>query len=186
MPAPKKRTAPYVAVKTIHGRRAQAGEPLAFIRSHVGYSGSDCLIWPYGRYGNGYCAIIYEDTQTFAHRVMCRLAHGEPPAQGYDASHTCERGHEGCVNPRHLAWETHKQNHSRRIGVKRKPGTNWGGAGEWVLRKGEDHFRSKLKSADVLAIRADSRSYSKIAQHYGVSVSTIKHIRARNSWAHLP
>lgn len=167
-------------------KRAGPGEPLAFVRAHVGHVEDDCLIWPYSRYGNGYGAIIYEGVQTFAHRVMCKLAHGEPAYEDLEASHSCNKGHEGCVNPSHLVWETHKENHSRRIGVTRKPGTNWGGATDWALRKGEDNFRAKLKTADIPLIRADTRSYAKIAQDYGVSVSTIKHIRAGNSWSHVP
>lgn len=95
------------------------GEPLAFIHAHMNYAGTGCLVWPFGRYENGYGALSYENTQTFAHRVMCRLAHGEPAYEDLEASHICENGHSGCVNPSHLVWETHAENHARRRG-KRK------------------------------------------------------------------
>jgi hypothetical protein len=171
MPLAGKRTAPYVRVNTQHGRRAGAGEPLAFIRAHVDHAGEGCLIWPFGRYANGYCAIVYEGVQTFAHRVMCRLAHGEPAFENLEASHTCDRGHEGCLNPRHLVWETHTENHSRRIGraCPRLKGHRSGSP-------------TKLDDDKVRAIRADQRRYREIAAEYGVSLSTIKHIRAGLRW----
>lgn len=105
----------YAPVKTVLGRRAPAGAPLAFLMEHSEHSGAACLIWPFGRYENGYGAIIYKDRQTIAHRVMCRVAHGEPPVEEFDASHTCQNGHLGCVNPRHLVWESHYDNHQRRV-----------------------------------------------------------------------
>jgi len=47
---------------------------------------------------------------------MCRLANGDPALPWLEASHTCEQGHLGCVNPKHLEWETHYENHQRRAG----------------------------------------------------------------------
>ena len=180
MPTLKKRATPYVAVKTLHGKRAGAGEPIAFILAHVGHTGADCLFWPYAKSWKGYGEVQFEGRASRAHRVMCRLAHGEPPASHYEASHTCNRGHDGCINPRHLVWETHAENHSRRIGVKRRPDTNWGGCAP-----GERNHYAKLTDADVLAIRADPRVYREIALAYGVSLSTIKQIRGRFIWKHV-
>jgi hypothetical protein len=45
-----------------------------------------------------------------AHRVMCEIAHGPKPAPGFVAAHTCGKGREGCVNPRHLRWASQKEN----------------------------------------------------------------------------
>lgn len=174
MPAPKKRTAPYAAVKTIHGKRAQAGEPLAFIRAHVRHAGDDCLIWPYGRYGNGYCAIIHEGVQTFAHRVMCKLAHGEPAYEDLEASHTCDKGHDGCVNPKHLVWETHVENHQRRRG---RPHTR--------NSEARVHNRSTLTPEQVLHVWRSDRSALDLAKECGVTRATIYAIRSGKKWAWL-
>lgn len=45
-----------------------------------------------------------------AHRVMCILAHGEPPSPKHVAGHSCHNGSGGCVNPRHLSWITASEN----------------------------------------------------------------------------
>ena len=113
-----KRATPYTPKKTAMGRRAPAGAPLSFLKENVGRKSAECLIWPFAKYENGYGAIRHENRQTIAHRVMCRLAHGEPAEEYFEASHTCENGHNGCVSPDHLVWETHYDNHQRRVGRK--------------------------------------------------------------------
>lgn len=117
--ASKERAQPYALTGTRLGRRALAGEPQQFIRDHVGYHGDDCVLWPFARAWNGYPEMQFGGKQARAHRVMCMLAHGDPPEPYFEASHICENGHEGCVNPRHLMWETHYDNHQRR--AKGKP-----------------------------------------------------------------
>lgn len=119
-PYVRKRATEYAPAKTLLGRRAPAGAPLAFLKENAARKSGECLIWPFGRYENGYGAIIYEGRQTIAHRVMCRLAHGEPAEEYFEASHTCENGHIGCVSPDHLVWETHYDNHQRRVGRTHK------------------------------------------------------------------
>lgn len=112
--AEQKRSKPYVPKATLFGRRAPQGAPLAFLRQHVSFDGVECLIWPFARARNGYPELQFEGRSARAHRLMCRFAHGEPPEKHYEASHTCENGHLGCVNPKHLVWETHAENHRRR------------------------------------------------------------------------
>ena len=86
------------------------GAGIKFILAHADYAFDDCLIWPLslntGGYGNlGYRGKIYR-----AHRYMCELVNGAPPSPEHEAAHSCGRGHEGCVNPRHLSWKTHQEN----------------------------------------------------------------------------
>lgn len=114
-PAKRERTEPYAPTATRLGRRAKPGEPQAFIQAHLNYQGRDCVLWPFARAQNGYPEMQHNGKQARAHRVICRLAHGEPPLPHFEASHTCENGHLGCVNPRHLVWESHYDNHQRRI-----------------------------------------------------------------------
>jgi hypothetical protein len=155
-------------------KTAKKGEPLAFIKQHVGYQGDDCLIWPFAKYYNGYGAIRYDDIQTIAHRVMCRLAHGEPASEYFEASHTCECGHLGCINPNHLIWETHYENHQRRAGRSSGYGSNV-----------REHGRAKLTPEQVLAIRADERPARLIAQDYRISSDAVGSIRAHQTWKWL-
>jgi hypothetical protein len=66
----------------------------------------------------------------YAHRLMCQLAHGDPPTPDHIAAHSCGRGHEGCVNPNHLSWKTYSENElDKRVhGTTRNPW--WGKKGK--------------------------------------------------------
>jgi hypothetical protein len=45
-----------------------------------------------------------------ATRVMCKLAHGPAPTPKHHAAHSCGKGHEACINPKHLRWATPREN----------------------------------------------------------------------------
>jgi hypothetical protein len=82
-----------------------------WLLAHVGHQGDDCLKWPFGgepKSGRG--ALKFSGARGWAHRLMCKLAHGEPPTPKHTAAHSCGKGHEGCVNPRHLSWKTQAEN----------------------------------------------------------------------------
>jgi hypothetical protein len=82
-----------------------------WLLAHVNHQGDECLKWPFGgdpKSGRG--VLQHEGVRGWAHRWMCRLAHGEPPTPKYTAAHECGKGHEGCVNPRHLKWKTQAEN----------------------------------------------------------------------------
>lgn len=96
---------------------------LGWLIAHVGYNGDNCLTWPKAKNGEGYgqCAVGRKVRK--ANRLMCRLVHGEPPTSRHVAAHSCNNGHLGCVNPRHLSWKTHAENveDKRRAGACGKP-----------------------------------------------------------------
>ena len=94
------------------GRKvAQRGELVSWIAENANHSGDACLKWPFGRRkAKGYGSVTFRGVSTAAHRVMCILAHGEPPTSKHAAAHSCGMGHEGCVNPKHLRWATSKEN----------------------------------------------------------------------------
>lgn len=55
--------------------------------------------------------------------------------------------------------------------------------------KGVGHGRAKLKEEDVISIRSRYRrwkmTYKKLAEEYGVSMGTIRHIVLGNTWKHV-
>ena len=86
------------------------GKNLQWLRDRVGHDGDDCLIWPFHRRWNGYGSIAYMGSVRYPHRVMCEFAHGAAPTPDHLAAHSCGRGQDGCVNPRHLSWKTSSEN----------------------------------------------------------------------------
>ncbi len=101
-------------------KRSARGEPAGFLRQHVVHQLEDCLVWPFARATRGYGQVWFEGRQARAHRVMCILAHGEPPFEGAEATHSCQNGHMGCVNPRHLRWKTHQENLAEAAAIGRQ------------------------------------------------------------------
>ena len=55
-----------------------------------------------------YRMVVYKNKNMVAHRVVCRLAHGEPPPDKPQATHSCHN--KWCINPRHLRWGSAKDN----------------------------------------------------------------------------
>src|SRR5579859_6085572 len=85
--------------------------------AHRNYDGEGCLIWPFGRIPFGYGTVRFNGTgeHMSAHRYMCILAHGDPPAEGLHAAHDCGNGHLGCVHPKHISWKTVQENIDDRV-----------------------------------------------------------------------
>lgn len=131
-----------------------------------------CIIWPYSRNNMGYGTVSWEGRTQSAHRVICRLVHGEPPTPEHEAAHSCGKGHLGCCNPNHLSWKTPKEN----ILDKEIHGTT-----PW----GETHSNSRLTENQVRSIRASLLSDPDLAAIYGVARSTISRIQSGKLWARL-
>jgi hypothetical protein len=79
-----------------------------WLEDHVGYDKDDCLIWPFSS-TRGYGHFKCNGVRSYAHRYMCTLVHGEPPSDEHQASHSCGKGHQKCVSPRHLSWKTQSE-----------------------------------------------------------------------------
>jgi DNA-binding XRE family transcriptional regulator len=135
-----------------------------WLLAHVGYQGDDCLIWPFLEHCDGYGAVRFEGKTHFAHRLMCELAHGKPE-KGLVACHSCGNGGGGCVNPRHLAWKTQKEN--------------------WADRKRHgvptNSNRGRLTYAERMKIRElrETKTQAELAEMFGVARSTIGCIQRR-------
>lgn len=136
---------------------------LQWIKDHLDYPHEYCLIWPFGRDGtSGRGSLQINGRSQYAHRVMCTLAHGEPPTPEHEAAHSCGNGHLACINPNHLSWKTVSENHldmSQHGGRRSYPG-------------------KVLNDEQVAEIRAlQGKELQKVvAERYGVSAPTISHI----------
>lgn len=144
-----------------------------WIEANITFERDECLQWPFPRGENGRGWATLSGRETSAPFAICTIAHGPRPSKNHETAHSCGKGHEGCVNPRHLRWATRVENEAD----KRKHGT---------LRKGTLINTSKLNEADVVAIRQSANSTGvEMAKQYGVSTAAISAIRTRKSWAWL-
>lgn len=136
---------------------------MAWIRDHLSYDKDYCLIWPFARNSGGYGVFNRASTHTYAHRYICELVHGPCP-EGLQAAHSCGRGHDGCVNPRHLSWKTPTENQYDR--------TDRNGP----LRK--------LSAEDAQAIRdvTNLEHVAITAERFGVTEATIRQIQSGKTW----
>lgn len=151
------------------------GECGDWLRENSNYEGDGaCLIWPYARLKTGYGVVYFEGRQQLAGRAMCILVHGAPPTLTHEAAHTCGKGHEGCVHPRHLYWATPTQNQADRI----KHGTDI---------RGERASWAKLTEPQVIEIRrlAQHLRHKDVAALFGISRSMVGLIVRRKEWAHV-
>lgn len=146
------------------------GASIRLIREHLNYQGDDCIPWPFFRNPvNGYGHLAYEGKQCAAHRLMCRLAHGEPPTPQHQAAHSCHVRH--CINPRHLSWKTLSQN----MLDKRANGTV---TNAWWGQRG------KITAEQAGEIRAlkGQETQAATAARYGITESNVRKIQEGKTW----
>lgn len=110
-----------------------------------------------------------------AHRLACRLAHGEPFGDQDVACHSCHNA--GCVNPAHIHWGTHASNRLETVAVGKQA-------------KGLGNGRTKLTEEQALTIISWTRLGLKIrttlmAKEWGVDSKVIRQIRDRQTWVYL-
>ena len=139
------------------------GQPLAWLKAHVAHDDEACLKWPFGYGDKGYGSIHFRGRTMGAHRAMCFLSAGDPPTPDHKAAHSCGRGHEGCVNPRHLRWATQLENAADMIAHR---------------EKGINSAPVKLSAAECDAIRdmKGKASLSVLAARFQVSRSLVSRI----------
>ncbi len=151
------------------------GAARAWILAHVEHVGADCLIWPFRASSNkGYGTINWDGRTKAAHTVMCALAHGSKPTPSHEAAHSCGNGHNGCVHPKHLRWDTRSGNHADKVAH----GTD---------HRGAKNPSAKLSERAVRDIRerVGSTPQALLALEYGVSISLVSAIALRKRWAWL-
>lgn len=156
------------------GGRIGHGEPTKWLLAHVQHDGDDCLRWPFGVSEFGYAKIARNGRWTNASRVMCATANGEPPSKQHQACHSCGKGHEACINPKHLYWGLPVENMADQV----IHGTR---------AQGERQGGSKLKEADVVEIRrlAGVIPQIEIAARFDLSKQQVSKIIRRDRWGWL-
>lgn len=136
------------------------------------YRGEECLIWPLAVDKDGYARGRHPIAATDrAHRVICILAHGEPPTPTHEAAHSCGKGHLGCVSPNHLSWKTSAENALD----KDLHGT---------IPRGDESPMRKLTSVQVakmLALSSTMRA-GQIAAMFNVTPSNVSMILRGVTW----
>jgi hypothetical protein len=149
------------------------GTPLQrFEWSYMPEPNTGCWLWLKSISEFGYGWFYYPPrNMVAAHIVAWELLRG--PRNGLHVLHNCDNP--TCVNPEHLRLGTLQDNMNDREARHRRPPP-----------KGTINGRAKLTDAQVLAIRADPRWPRFIARDYKTPTSTIKKIKYRHTWKHLP
>lgn len=130
----------------------------------VGHQGDDCLLWPFSCCTPGYGIFMHEKKNRLAHRFMCELIHGAPPAD-HLAAHSC--GNRRCVNPKHISWKTHTGNQLDR----REQGTS-----------SNKHSKLTLKQARQIRQLKGLETTPETASKYGITESNVRHIQDGKTW----
>ena len=149
------------------------GETLRFIENHRHYAGTQCLLWPYGKHGNGYGKVCKDGRRRRAHAVMLEMTAGPPPTPKHQAAHSC--GNRACISPQHLRWATSSENQRDKL----LHGTH---------NRGERNSQAKLTAAQVREIRElleQGVRQREVGRLYGIAQSSISLIKGGKSWAWL-
>jgi hypothetical protein len=126
----------------------------------------ECHQWTGSLDTKGYGRLKRDGKATKATHLALRFA-GRDLAEGQMACHTCDNP--PCVRESHLIAQTHEWNMQDKAEKGRQPA-------------GEQHHKAKLTADQVLAIRADTRTYAEIALAFGVSKHNVVAIRLRKTW----
>ncbi len=135
----------------------------AWLVAHVNYTGENCLIWPFAK-SDGRGNLGHKGKVLKAHRVMCELVNGAPPSRHHDAAHSCGRGHDACVHPKHLSWKTKSENQLDRA----RHGTKSNGCVAKLSPEQIQYIRDlkgKVPQADVAAAFRITRGYVSAIQN---------------------
>jgi hypothetical protein len=117
----------------------------------------------------GYVSVRLPDkTMALLHRVFWVFHNGRNVRGDMELDHLCRV--KACCNPGHLDEVTHAENVRRGMCSGAK----------WMRLEG--HPRAKLTVSQAAEIKVDSRRHKTIAADYGVSKSTISHIKTGRAW----
>lgn len=150
---------------------ARRGEVTAWVLAHVNYAGDECLTWPFAHDGRGYGTLQFEEKFYKASRLICILAHGEPPTSEHQAAHSCGNGHLLCVNQNHLSWKTRTENMADSV----KHGTA-------RFDRGRPRVKLTVEQVREIIAMKGVQTQAKLAAKFGVSWRQIGKIQRGVSW----
>lgn len=139
---------------------------------NVVYDETSCWEWQGSKDGAGYGMFrVSAGKVRRAHRVAFELVHGEVP-DGTVFLHSCDNP--GCVRPSHLTRGTRAENNADRDQKGRQ-----------VAPRGEASGQARLTEQQVHEILMTPRTWGSgaaLARRFGVSHSTISHVRNGRNW----
>jgi hypothetical protein len=136
-----------------------------------------CWIWE-GKPGtHGYGCLGIDGTPVLTHRFSWQIHRGPVPKTKFILHHCDVRL---CVKPSHLYVGTQKTNMRDKMQRGRHARSPLGGA------KGTEHWAHKLNVFKVKIIRRSESSIRELATKFNVSLQTIRLVRRRKIWRHVP
>jgi hypothetical protein len=141
----------YHRTKVLHGRKKAIDK---FEKSFVVDDVSGCWNWIRFKDGNGYGRALWQNIQTFAHRLSWIKYRGPIPS-GMVVCHKCDNP--ACVNPDHLFVGTHADNGADKVAKLRQ-------------------YR-KLTPEVFAAILSSDGTYQEIAKKFDISTSHVGNIK---------
>lgn len=154
-----------------HGSKHTIRMKIDLFRSQVIFSNKGCWEWqgPDSKYGYGCFSIGCQVVR--AHRFSFAVFNRRDPEKGI--CHTCDNPR--CVNPGHFFEGTQKQN---MIDCAIKGRTH--------SPKGVKNPTARFTDAQVLKLRKSPLSNYQLAEIWKVAPSTIRRLKAGETWGHLP
>lgn len=155
------------------------GESLEWLRTVVrhciAHDVDECVEQTYHNSEPGYGEVVYQGKRLRMHVVSLILSGQDAPQTGQVTRHLC--ANHRCVNPRHLRAGTQKEN----VADARKSDA-WRNS-TW---RGERVNTAKLTEHDIRVIRNGNETPHVLAERFGVIPQTIRYVRERRTWRHLP
>jgi len=132
-----------------------------------------CIEWTGYVHKQGYGRTsLGKGRDIFVHRLSYAVANElDPFTLDGMVLHSCDN--RLCFNPAHLRLGTHADNTKDMLLRNRSA-------------KGVKQRNAKLDENKVTDILQDSRSLSAIAREYGISPTTVLHVKQRKIWKHVP
>ena len=97
------------------------GAPKEWLDNALKANTDECLEWPFFVLTKGSDKGYGKYLKQYTHRIVCKLAHGEPLPDKPFALHACHN--RKCCNPKHLRWGSAKENTADMITAGRQ--TSW-------------------------------------------------------------
>lgn len=156
--------------------RSSPGRAERFLQKAISSCTDECIDWPYPTVGGGYGVVnVGDGLRLSAHRFACESVHGPAPSPEHQAAHSCGRGADGCVNPRHLRWATPAENTADKFVHGTVP-------------RGENVGSAKLTAQDVVEIRrlrSSGLSAKDVGDRFNVTRKQIWRITRNENWGHI-